>query len=569
MARRIPFGMMMVILLAASGTSLRAQRPSGETPRYERRWLYVAVNLQVDRAADELIARVERAGKSGYNGLVLADYKLNVLDRVERLKQAASKAGLEIVPCVFPIGYSSGLLAHDPNLAEGMPVVAAPFVVRGREARLAAPSQPQYRNGGMEEAEGDRLGGGFGFQDDPGAGSFVDRQVMHSGLSSLRLEGKGPSPNRRAIQSVEVEPHRAYRFSAWVRTKDLQPANSFRLLILGASEGGRALTFFEGGVEPSQEWKRVSVVFNSLDEVRVNAYVGLWGPESGAIWVDDVAIQPLGLTNVLRRGGAPFEVTSSDGETVYEEGRDFEPVADPLLGQVPWAGEYSFDHEGPSIRLIEGSRIADGERLSVSWYHPVAVYGGQVMCCPSEPRVIELLREQAQQVTALFRPRTFFMSHDEIRCLNWDRSCVDRGLTPGQILARNVEQCVAILDAVAPGCEVVTWSDMFDPTHNAVKGPYYLVNGSLEGSWLGLPSRVSVANWNSGRAAESLQFFANRGHRQILAGYYDGDPSASFQSWDTAAHGVRGVDGFLYTTWANRYDDLDTFGRLMRESPAR
>ncbi len=50
--------------------------PSGE------RWGYCSSNLQVDGAADEVIALIERASRVGYTAVVLADYKLQILDRV-------------------------------------------------------------------------------------------------------------------------------------------------------------------------------------------------------------------------------------------------------------------------------------------------------------------------------------------------------------------------------------------------------------------------------------------------------------------------------------------------------
>jgi hypothetical protein len=107
---------------------------------------------------------------------------------------------------------------------------------------------------------------------------------------------------------------------------------------------------------------------------------------------------------------------------------------------------------------------------------------------------------------------------------------------------------------------VVVWSDMFDPNHNAVKD-YYLVNGTLAGSWEGLDRSVWIANWNGGKAKASLEFFARRGHPQVLAGYYDSDNN--FATWDAAARGVTGVTGFMYTTWQNRYDDLEKYGKLL------
>src|SRR5438874_8471365 len=112
------------------------------TPKYADRWVYLMYNLQVDANADEAIKVIDRAAKAGYTGVVLADFKLSILDHVtqnwfknaERVKKAAAAANIEIIPAVFPIGYSSGLLFHDPNLAEGVPVKDAPFVVKGGQA---------------------------------------------------------------------------------------------------------------------------------------------------------------------------------------------------------------------------------------------------------------------------------------------------------------------------------------------------------------------------------------------------------------------------------------------------
>src|SRR5262249_2143639 len=160
-----------------------------------------------------------------------------------------------------------------------------------------------------------------------------------------------------------------------------------------------------------------------------------------------------------------------------------------------------------------------------------------------------------------FHPKTFFMSHDEIRVAGWCRSCQAAGKTPGELLADNGRRCVEILKEVSPQARVVVWSDMFDPNHNAV-GHYYLVNGTLDGSWKGLPGEVVIGNWNGGKAAASLKWFADRGHPQIIAGYYD-DGLDNLKKWDAAARGVRGVTGFMYTTWQHKYDYLEAYGKAM------
>jgi hypothetical protein len=565
----------MSVLVVLLGATL-AGAEDGQTPRLERRWFYAQTNLQVEANADRLIELIRTASDAGYNGVVLADYKLNILDRVpdhyfrnaERVREAAATAKVEIIPAVFPIGYSAGLLAHDPNLAEGLPATSM-FEVRGGEGRLVADEATRIANGGLEEVrDGDRFAG-FGHQDDPGHATVADREVKHGGRVSCRMRDTNTTSsggNSRLIQSVKVRPHACYRLSAWVKTEGLASPGGFRLLAIGSGDDGRSLTFTEGGIEPTMDWTRVSVVFNSLDYAEVNLYAGLWGGSPGTLWLDDLAIEEVPLTNVLRRPGCPLVVRSADGSRAYEEGRDFEPIADPKLGQDPFAGEYEFRHEGPSVRLKANSRIEEGERLAISWYHPVLVHGEQVACCLTEPKVDELLRDQARRVEDLFHPRTYFMSHDELRVANWCRACRDRKLTAGQLLADNVRRCTGILREINPDAEVFVWSDMFDPNHNAVER-YYLVNGTLEGSWDGLGRSVGVCNWNSGKAARSLRFFADRGHRQVIAGYYDTGSLDDLRRWEQAAEGVPGVVGFMYTTWQQRFDEIVAYGRAMSGRP--
>jgi hypothetical protein len=563
-----------VILTALLASLGSGAFPADDSPtRYDRRWFYAMTNLQVKENSDRLIDQIERASKAGYNGVVLADYKLNVLDRVPdyyfanvaRVQKAAQAAGVEIIPTVFPIGYSNGLLTHDPNLAEGLPVENAPFLVKGGEAKLVVDPAHGISNGELEEFDGDRFRK-FDYQDEPGALTFADHAVTHRGRTSCRIEAAGPDGNRRLIQRVAVRSHACYKLSAWVKSRNLTIAGEFRLLAIGAGSPARTLTFFEGGVAPDQDWKRVEIVFNSLDNDAINVYAGIWGRGKGTLWLDGLAVEELGPVNVLRRPGCPLVVRSSDGGVTYEEGLDYEKMVDPKLGQVPYAGEFEFEHAPAPLRLTPRTRIKEGQRIAVSWYHPILTHGSQIMCCPSEPSTYVILRDQARRVNDLLHPKTFFMSHDEIRVMNWCRACQSRKLTPGQILADNVKQCVAILHEINPNAEAVVWSDMFDPNHNAVN-TYYLVNGPLTGSWEGVPKEVVIANWNGGKKRPSLEFFAGRGHRQILAGYYDADDLSGFTSWDQAARGVTDVSGFMYTTWQAKFRLLEAYGQAMKKIP--
>jgi hypothetical protein len=462
----------------------------------------------------------------------------------------------ESVPpeCRSPLPSS---LAHDPNLAEGLPVKNAPFVVKGQQAVL----EPTGRllNGDLEQVKGDRFGG-FNFQDEPGKRTITDKQTHHGGKISCRIQD-GPAVNARLSQRVKVRPHGCYRFSAWIKTDDLKKGH-FRLLALGTASWTRPLTFFEMRLKPTQDWSQVDVVFNSLDESEVVLMAGIWGNQAGTLWIDDLQLEELSLVNVLRREGCPLTVQSEDGQTVYEEGKDFLPVRDAKLGEVPNKGDYSYRHPGSPITLTANSRIKDGAKLKVSWFHPILTHEYQVMCCLSEPKVYDLLRDQAKRVNEMLKPQTFFMSHDEIRVAGWCDRCLASKQSPGELLAANVRQCVAILKEVNPKARIVVWSDMFDPNHNAVD-KYYLVNGPWTDSWKGLPSDVIIANWNGGKAEASLKWFAERGHAQIIAGYYDGSNLDNFKKWHAAAKDVPKATGFMYTTWQHKYELLEAYGKAM------
>jgi len=69
---------------------------------------------------------------------------------------------------------------------------------------------------------------------------------------------------------------------------------------------------------------------------------------------------------------------------------------------------------------------------------------------------------------------------------------------------------------------------------------------------------VIIVNWNSGQPAQSLPFFAQRGHVQVLAGYYDGPPER-IRDWLAAGRNLKGIRGVMYTTWRGDFSQLEAF----------
>jgi len=508
----------------------------------KERWVYIPGNLQVDAQADKTIVLLERAKAAGYTHALLADSKFARLGTVpdhyftnaRRVKDAAGKLGIQLIPAVFPIGYSNSMLYHDPNLAEGLPVRDALFVVDHGVARHAADPVVRLPSPAMGERKD------WGFVDD--TLTFTDGAWQSTATSN----------NARMMRKLAVAPFRQYHVSVRIRAAGLRGGMPE---IKALTADGASLQWSHLGVKPDQDWTTHDVTFNSLNHREILLYFGVWGGHQGALAWKDPRIEECGLVNVLRRPGAPFVVRTADGR-VLREGSDFDPVADPKMGTVPWAGEYTRWHQPPDI-MTRG--LADGTRLRVSFYHPHIIYDEQMCICPSEPKTLALLRDEARRVHELWGSATTMMSHDEWRVLGWDESCRNRHLTPGQLVADNARACITLLRETAPQTRIAVWSDMFDPHHNAKKN-YYLVDGDLTESWLGLDRDVLVINWNSGQARDSLRFFAERGHRQLLAGYYDAPP-ANIRPWLAAAKEVKGVIGAMYTTWRNDYKDLEAFAK--------
>ena len=533
-----------------------------QAPVYRHRWVYVSRGLSRDQDVEDIRQIARTAAAHGLNGIALAA-GLDRLDlqqpayfeRLAQVKQTCDELGLEIIPMIFSTGYGGSVIAHDRNLAEGLPVKDALFIAGGGEARLAPDPPVSYVNGGLEEFDGNKLKG-YALQDRPGELSFVDTETAAEGAASLRFENLAAAPNgnARLMQAVPVRPHRCYRITAWVRTEGLQPANAFRLQVLATADG-RTLSPWDPGVPATAAWRKLTWGFNSAGYDSVRIYAGTWGAKDGRFWVDGFSIEEVGPLNVLRRAGTPISVRGEESEAEYREGEDFAPIADPQL-------TFRYDHNAPAIRLLPGGRIREGERLRVSWYHGVSINDGQVSVCMSEPKLYEIFREQARRIHDVLAPAKYILSMDEIRAGGSCEACKRRGISMAEILGDSITQQVAILREVNPEAEVWSWSDMLDPNHNA-HGNYYLVDGDYTGSWNYVPRDLGILCWYYTKRVESLAHFSGLGFRTLAGAYYDGDTLENPRGWLEALDRTPGAAGIMYTTWQNKYGLLADFGDLV------
>ncbi len=556
----------LLLLLAAS----LCAAPARQQKTYPERWFYLSTGLRSDQDVEKVRAMVKTASEHGLNGMVLSA-GLDRLDlqppefmrRLQEVRRICAEHRVGIIPSFLSAAYGSSVLAHNKNLAAGLPVKDALFVATGAEARLVADPGTAVVNGGFEQQADDRIPG-FELKGKLGETVALDRQVYKAGKAALRFSNldRAPGDSAGVVQEVAVRPYRCYRLRCWVKSQNLNPSDPFgsgnlTLEVRGASDE-RRLQYLNPSMKPTGDWHEVAVGFNSWGYDRVRLAPTVEGKAGGKLWLDDLRLEEVGLVNVLRRSGTPLTVRSEKDGTVYEEGRDYEPVADPGI-------DFRFGHDGPPIRLKPGSRIRAGERLRVSYYHGVSIYRGQTPVCMSEPELYDIWRTQVRLLQEALAPQKYLLSMDEMRVGGSCEACKRRHLSMGEILGDCVTRQFEMIRAANPKAEVFVWSDMLDPNHNAnpAKKYYYLAEGNFAGSWEHVPKDINIACWYYEMREKSLRHFSGLGFRTLAAAYYDADTLENPEGWLRALDATPGACGIMYTTWLDKYALLAAFGDLV------
>lgn len=555
----LPQLMAFLSFLFLAAFPLEAQPTKTGRP-YADRFVWVfGWNLNHDPDLKSMTDLIKTAGEHGLNGAVLSanmdtlckqppDY----FTRLEALQKACDDNHVELIPSLFSVGYGDSALAHNPNLAEGLPVTNAPFLVSNGVALFQPSDSVKIANGGFESYTGQNLKG-FNFHDQPGTVSFIDTQTVHSGNASLRLENFTANPygHGRVMQEIKLIPHRCYRLRLWVKTEALAPANTFQMLVLAKN---REIVPRSFNLPATTEWRELTTVFNSMEFDKANLYVGVWGAKSGRLWLDDWSLEEVGPVNVLHRTGTPVTVRNEDNTITYSEGKDYAPLKDPNYAL------YRPDHASATLQIPTGSRIANSQKLNISWYHPEIIYDGQITVCMAEPELYEIFDHEAALMAKHLKPHRLLLSMDEIRMGGTCQACSGKNM--GELLGQCVTRQSEILKRHFPGAQIYVWSDMFDPSHNA-HGNYYLVSGDFTGSWKHIPKDLVMAVWSGEPRPRSLQFFADQGFSTLAACYYDADNLNDVKAWLEQSKNIPEVRGFMYTPWLKKYDLLPDFGALI------
>ena len=257
------------------------------------------------------------------------------------------------------------------------------------------------------------------------------------------------------------------------------------------------------------------------------------------------------LAWIVRRDGTPLELRSADRQVAFVEGVDFEEV------------ENRRDLE--ALTLPPGSSVREGERLVLSCYKRAYFpkgTGTQVSLCMSNPALYDYWEAQVRRMHEVLEFKKVLLSMDEVRNGGGCLLCRNSGKSMAEIYGDCVTRLHGMFKAVDPEIEVLIWSDMLDPGHNA-RNNYYGVVGDFTGSHRYVPKDLTIMCWWKRRKAESLAFFSGLGFRTMGACYYDADDLTDSREWLRLLRQTPGAQGIMYSSWRRKYELLGPFGELV------
>src|SRR5262249_27850691 len=138
----------------------------GQKKVYPERWVYVSGELGSDQALERFREIARTGSEHGLTAIMFSSgfdrLDLQPSGNIARLMEARNiceRYHLDLVPAMFGTGYGGGVLSHDKNLAEGLLVKDALFVVEGGQAKFTPEIPASFVNGSFEEHQGDRPDG--------------------------------------------------------------------------------------------------------------------------------------------------------------------------------------------------------------------------------------------------------------------------------------------------------------------------------------------------------------------------------------------------------------------------
>lgn len=502
-------GMCVALLLAlTSMTGLGAAKREA--------WVWLPSRMASDAEYDKVTNIITRAAACGYTSVVFGSgediyWRDETAARVRRVNALARSLGLELIPCVWGMGYGGTVTYVDPDTIESTPMKGLRYRVSGTRAT-------------------------------------PETETVVTGLEGLVVTNE-----LRLALADRLKPFRTYRLTCRVKTENVSPVKYYSVrgnIYHGEYGEKKEQELYDFIVESTQDWKEYAWEFNTYStgfinlSVAVNRHLKV----AGTALFDAVKVEERPLTRCLTSEAwmKPVVRSAASGK-VYVEGRDYRPF--PKMENVR-AGRPI------EIELLPGSAVRDGEELLVDAHVPAIQGAKQFSVCPSAAGLKAYWRKTAREIDALLHPRRWFFTVDEWRVANRCEKCRARKVSPGRLMGESIAEMAAVVREVNPKAEVCAWADMFCPLENAGRNPYYCVDGSMLDSWEYLPKDLIMVPWMNGRDdAKSTKWLMEHGFRCIAGGYYNYPDFSRDIRWRDACKDDPKFLGMMFTTWGGVWGD--------------
>jgi len=556
------------------------------------RFFYMGSSLSHRPRVEKVMDVVRRAGKAGFNGMVLqgdvqdawrdAPVAKNLVD----LKAVCDESGIELIPAIWSCGYGT-MLGADPNLAEGLPCFDVPYVVSadGTKAVFANPESAGLDNGSFETVK-NSADGKFSVPgwtvDAPGELGFIDRNVKFDGEQSVMFDldasGKNSDPQARMCRRIKFKPNRRYLVTARVKTAGIDSSYGIQISIWRVpkkpGDPNDCLTMNAPHLKKGDnDWTLMQAEIPSLEFDELVLYIGSWNARKGRVWFDDVRLVEQGFPSMLRRAGCPLTVRDAESGCVYEAGRDYVDVP-PLR-----AGQEKLPRENGSLVLsiLKGGRIRPNARLLVSGYRSAVMKsGGQTCTCMSEEKLYDLFDKSAEAIERLVHPKKWFLPQDEVRMGGTCKACRDRNTDMAHIFGECVRRQREIIRRHSPNGVVYMWGDQIDPNMNAHDN-IFMCRGTYEGVDAFIPKDIVVMYWGGARTFDkSMAFLREKGFVTARSYNFGGKAPGGVPPEGVLRDFKAVMDdpvcrGYMYTTWSDDYaqEKFDVFTKLFKMADER
>lgn len=285
---------------------------------------------------------------------------------------------------------------------------------------------------------------------------------------------------------------------------------------------------------------------------------GIYEKDEPFVFVNDkaVSMRPSkhSLVNVIRGGDSDITVKSLDGSKTYREGSDYRITDGDMAYPYPLSARSS------TVNRIASGRIKDHEKVLVSYDYveckSVTWAPWSIPYCPSSDLTYKAIFHAVDNVVNALNPRFINIGHDEVRGMNRDSRCIDRGMTNAELFADDINKIYDYVKSADSGITILMWDDMINPWHNGNNESYQIEFGGPAGSTGAavdlIPKDVVLMVWWYDAAdwlsvmRNGPRYFESKGFTYLGAAYKD---RKNIEDWEKIVKGRSKCAGLITTTW--------------------